>query len=429
MTLRMGRWLTAGAAAVGLTVGLAAAAQAETEITLWSHWADHEGKVAFVNEAIKHFEAKNPGVKVKVTWYQKPQLYAALKVALTAGKAPDIFYGEVDQTEYIDNGFLLPLDDLITWQNIEPWARKAWTFNGKAYGFPLEISTNELYYNTDLLKKFGFTLPANGQFAAPDFTKLVQKSVAEGVTPLAQGVGDRPFPGLYFTFEELLKKLGADDYGKLLNGKLSFKDPRVTETLTWIKKLVDGGLYPKSFATIKLGESHQYFYNNPGALMIAMGSWYSTRAFNPPDKGGQPENFPLGIMQFPTPNGAACPTCKTVATQGSYLINAATKHPKLAAGVLNEMATPEMGTKWLTEVLVQGGVKGDPAKITGKYTGYFKELLARNTNVETFVGLPNQVMQGGCRDALTQIMNVAFPGGLISVNDAAGQMDSACLKK
>jgi multiple sugar transport system substrate-binding protein len=400
--------------------------RAEEEITLWSHWADHVTKVDFVETAVKNFEQKNPGAKVKITWYQKKPLYSALKVALSAGKAPDIFYTEVDQTEYIDNNFLLPLDDLLNWENIEPWARESWMFNGKTYGFPLETQTIELYYNKDLLAKLGFKLPANGQFSQAEFTELVKKASAADITPLAQGVGDRPYPGHYMTYQTLLKKLGKQDYGRLLAGKLSYKDPRVIETLNWVKSLIDAGLYPKSFATVKLGESHGYFYLKPGAVMIAMGSWYTTRAFNPPEKGGQPEDFPLGIMQFPAPDGAACPNCKTAAVGGSYSINAATKYPKLAAGLLNEMATPEMGTKWLTEVLVQGGVKGDPTKITGKYTAYFEELVARNQGTEVFIGLPHQLAQGQCQDALVQVMNVAFPAGLISVEDAAAQMDTAC---
>jgi multiple sugar transport system substrate-binding protein len=41
-----------------------------------------------------------------------------------------------------------------------------------------------------------------------------------------------------------------------------------------------------------------------------MGSWYSSRAFNSPDAGGQPEDFPLGIMRFPALEGAVCPNAR-----------------------------------------------------------------------------------------------------------------------
>jgi len=76
------------------------------------------------------------------------------------------------------------------------------------------------------------------------------------MTPVSQGVGDRPYPGAYITVEALLRKLGPDDYQKLFTGKLSFADPRVVEVLKWVKELADAGAYPKNFMTLKLGESH-----------------------------------------------------------------------------------------------------------------------------------------------------------------------------
>ena len=418
----------AGGAAAVLLAGTAMSASAETVITLWSHWADHETKVAFVEKAAKHFEAKNPGVKVKITWYQKNPLYTALKVALSAGKAPDVFYTEVNQTEYIDNGFLLPLDDVVDWSNVDQWARDVWNFNGKTYGFPLEAQTVELYYNKDMLKDLGFELGDDLQLSQAEWTDLVKKASAKGITPLGQGVGDRPYPGHYFTYQTLLKKLGVADYGKLLAGEIKYADPRVVEHLNWVKGLIDAGMYPKSFSTIKLGESHRYFYANPGSVTLAMGSWYTSRAFNPVDKGGQPDDFPLGVMRFPAIDGAVCNTCKTAALGGCFSINAATKHPDLAGKLISEMATPEMGTLWLTSVLVQSGVRGDPSKITGKYKPYFEELTKIDSTSEYYIGLPHQATKGACGDATIQIMNNAFPAGLISVEDAVEQLDAACYK-
>ena len=147
-------------------VALAANGAAAQELQLWSHWADHETKVAFVEEAVRRFEEQHPGATVKISWYQKPPLQAALAASLQAGQGPDIFYCETGWSEYVDNGLLAPLDDLVDWSNVEDWARKSWTFDGKTYGFPLEVSTVEMYYNTDELAKLGVELPAE-QAARP----------------------------------------------------------------------------------------------------------------------------------------------------------------------------------------------------------------------------------------------------------------------
>src|SRR5437660_1158069 len=77
------------------------------------------------------------------------------------------------------------------------------------------------------------------------------------------------------------------------------------------------------------------------------------RAFVPVDQGGQAVDFPLGIMQFPAMDAAACNECKTVAVGASFAINAASKHQDLAAAYLNELATPAMGKRWIETVYLQ----------------------------------------------------------------------------
>jgi len=412
------------AVAAALTASAGSALPAE--ITLWSHWADHDTKVAFVEEAARRYEEANAGDTVTISWYQKNPLYAALKASLQAGQGPDIFYCEPSQTEYVDNGFLYPLDDAIDWSNVKDWARNTFMHDGKTYGFPLEASTVELYYNKDRMAELGVELPEDRMVDATTFLDIVQTAAEAGVTPIVQGVGDRPYPGAYLTAELLLKKLGKEDYGKLLTGALSFKDPRVVEVFEYMENLVDAGAYPKSFSTLKLGESHYYFHTTPGGLMFPMGSWYTSRAFNPPEKGGQPADFPLGIMQFPVPEDAACPECKTTNVGGSFCVNADSPHPEKAAAVLAKMATPEMGTKWLTTILVETGVKSDPSQITGEYKPYFDELQMIGSANKFFIGQPLDHMKGQCAETFKQVMNAAFPAGQIDSGRATDMMDAAC---
>jgi multiple sugar transport system substrate-binding protein len=133
-------------------------ALAQTEITLWSHWAPRRSSATMSRTRSSASRRRNPGVKVKASWYEKTALYAALKTALRAGQAPDIFYAEPDQVEYMENGFLLDLSEL-NWNSIEPWAKTAWSYQGKPYGFPLEASTVELYYNKKMVDELGVAVP------------------------------------------------------------------------------------------------------------------------------------------------------------------------------------------------------------------------------------------------------------------------------
>jgi multiple sugar transport system substrate-binding protein len=417
-----------GLAALGIFAALGVAQASAQTITLWSHWADQQTKVDFVTRAARSLEAKNPGVRVQITWYQKGPLYEALGAALRARRGPDVFYIDNDRVEYIENGLLEPLDTLVAWNNVEDWARRQWVFNGKTYALPLEAFTNEVYYNRRLMAGIGMDPGPNRQFTQAQFIEMIRKGRAANTTPVVAGVGDRPSPGAYVLQETILKALGKDDYARLLNGRLSWLDPRVTRAFAFVQEMVDAGAYPTSLTSLKLGESHYYFYTSPGGLTLPMGSWYTSRAFNPPDKGGQPVDFPLGIMNFPALDGAACNECKTLAIGGSFAINANSANKRLAAALLNEMSTPEMGSHWLSTVLVQTGVKADPSKIEGPYKSYFAELLALNARNEFYVGDMLGTLRGACAETFKQVLNVAFPAGLMKAPEAQSQMDRACFR-
>lgn len=413
--------------AVWLTSGGAASAQA-TQITMWSNWPDEPAKKDWVSARVKDFEDQNRQCSVKLSFIPKADIYTQAKSAVRTGQAPDIFYMEPDQPEFLAGGFLEPLDGYINLAGLEDWAKPAWTSKGKVYGLPVEAYTVELYYNKDLAKKIGVEVPASAQLTQAGFADLVGKSAAAGITPVAQGVGDRPFPGGLLLFESLLRKLGTEDYGRLLAGELSYKDPRVAEVMTWFRGLVDAGAYPKSFATLKLGESHYYFYQKPGALTFPDPSWFTGRAFASPESGGMPADFPLGIMQFPAMDGGTCPTCKTLAIGGSFVMYSKSKHKDCAGALLKSMANEDNGTKWMEQVSLQTGLKSDAARIKSPRESYFKELNARNTNVTYFFGTPLFHYRAKCADTYTQVMNNAFPAGLIGVSEAADKMDAACRK-
>ena len=402
-------------------------AEAKTKITMWSHFADHQAVRELYQELEATFEKENPDLDIEMTFYEKKALFAAQMTALRAGAGPDIMYLEPDRVQFVDSGFVRPLDGLVNLDRLEGFAKEAWTFNGKVYALGMQAFTVELYYNKDLLKKIGVNLPGDATLNQSQFLDMVKKAKAAGITPVVQGIGDRPYPGSYLLHELLLRKLGKADYGKLWAGELSFNDKRVKDVFAYMKQVVDAGAYPKTFTTLKLGESHYYFHTKPGGLTFPLGSWYSSRAFNLPDKGGQPENFPLGVMQFPKMDGGACPNCKTIGVAGSYAINANSKNAKLAGKFLNLMAREEVGRKWISTVFVATGVKVDTSGgFKGKYADYFTQLSTLAQGRDFFLGTPIDHIRGKCKETFVQVLNGGFPAGLIGPDKAIDMMEKAC---
>jgi multiple sugar transport system substrate-binding protein len=416
------------ACAAAFVTAAVAARAAPTTITMWSNWPDEPAKRQWVTDRVDEFQKSDPDCAVKLSFIPKADEYQQAKSAVRTGQAPDVFYMEPDEPEFVTGGYLEPLDDVIDLAALNDWAKQAWTWKGHVYAVPAEAYTVEVYYNRDLLKRIGVELPPGAQLTQDGFSEMVRKASAANVTAVASSAGDRPFPGAFLSYEALLHKLGPDDYGKLLDGKLSYKDPRVTSALAWFKGIVDAGAFPKSFSTLKLGESHYYFYGTPGAVTFPDASWYTGRAFAAPDKGGQPAGFQLGIMQAPAMDGGACPECKTLSVGGSFVMYSRSKNKACAGALLKSMATVENGTKWVGQVSLQSGIRSDPGKIESAHAEYFKELAARDDGAKFFLGTPLLHMRGRCAETFTQVMNAALPAGLISVEDAETKMDEACRK-
>jgi len=177
--------------------------------------------------------------------------------------------------------------------------------------------------------------------------------------------------------------------------------------LKWVKELVDAGAYPKNFMTLKLGESHYYFYSKPGALMLPMGSFYTGRAFVPRRKAAAAE-FSARHHAVSGDDRGACNECKTSTIGASFAINAASKQKPLAAEFLNAMSTPQMGKMWIETVYLQTGIKADVKSFSGPHAAYFTELMERQKGEKYFIGQPRDMVTGECKDTFAQVLNSAF---------------------
>ncbi len=403
------------------------AAAQQRQLTIWTMGGDQPGWVKWLDAIKTNFEKADPRAKVQITYYDKSALLVALRTALRAGQGPDILYTEPDQIEFADNGYLKPLDDIVDWNAVQPWARGGWTRKGHAWGVPYAVYTNEIYYNRKLMREIGVTIPASGRLKQAEFLDLLRKAKAAGIEPIVLGVGDRPFPGAYLSFEPMLRRLGPEDYQKLLDGKLSYADPRVVEVLNFTKQIADMGALPKSFATLSLTDSYAYFFNRR-VLLFPQGTWYTQRAFAPPERGGQPADFEMGVMAYPEMDNGACNVCKTLAIGGGYSVNADTKNVDLATGFLKQLTTPEMGTLWLVNNFSQTGIRADASKITGPHAVYFQDLERMKEGARMFIGIPLNFITGQCREAFVQVINVGLPAGLVGVDDAVKRMNAACYK-
>src|SRR5258705_11304472 len=77
------------------------------ELQWWSHWAIEDNKKAVLFEVKRRFEAKNPGHTVTITFYEKKNMFPALRAAFTAGsRFPGAFYYHMDGPGFMGTRWL-----------------------------------------------------------------------------------------------------------------------------------------------------------------------------------------------------------------------------------------------------------------------------------------------------------------------------------
>jgi len=428
-------WLVLGAVALGLAAPAEAA-----QLTWWSHWAVEDSKKAVLFEAKRRFEAKHPGHTVEITFYEKKNMWPALRAAFTAGSGfPDVFYYDQDVPEFIGAGWLADLTSGIRWENIEPYGKAFWTRPGAGgpgakvgtWAIPVEAASDEIYYNKKLFKQLGITVPASYAFTQDEFKDVVAKCTKAGYAAFATGAADREWAAMYVPDALLLSKLGYEDSKKLYRGELSWKDPRVVDVFRYYKELVDLGAYAKTLTSMTLAEAHRYFHTEQKACMFPVGSWYTGRGFVPPDKGGQPKDFELGLLNNPLMKDGKGHGEKFLGVAGSLAVAARSAHLPLAIEVANAFADVEIGNMWMARTGIQTGIKTDPAKIDSPIKWYFDEFAKVNKTTK-WVDLTAQavkaMMKPGLWETYVATVNQGLPNKLIGADEALAKLEEARLK-
>jgi multiple sugar transport system substrate-binding protein len=331
---------------------------------------------------------------------------------------------------------LADLSQGVRWENIEPYGKAFWTrpgVGGKVgtWAIPVEAASDEIYYNKKMFRQLGVTLPANFAFSQEQFKDLIATCAKAGFAGFATGAADREWTALYIPTDLLLSKLGGEDLKRLGRGELSWKDPRVLEVFRYYRELIDAGAYAKTLTSMTLAEAHRYFHTEQKACMFPVGSWYTGRAFVPPDRGGQPKDFELGIINYPVVKDGKGAGEKLLSVSGSLAVAAKSPNVALGTELANTFADVEIGNLWMAKTGIQTGIKTDPSKIESPFKWYFEEYGKVNKSTK-WVDLTVQdmklLMKPGLWEVWVATVQQGLPNKLISPEDALAKLEDARLK-
>jgi len=289
---------------------------------------------------IEVFEEEHPGIKVEVEEIPFSELVSQINLRFGADDdSIDVISADVPLvSSYGYKGWLLPLDDVFTEDELADWlpaALDAGTYEGQLLAAPVSTSTQLLYYNADAFEVAGVTPPGQNE-------RWTWSQVMDAAQQL-QVVGDDDTIEMWgFQWEQttaayqllpLIGSLGGDYIGEgglVVDGVIN-SDP-------WVQAAT---FYYDVFNTYKVApqgdavNGPDLFVNGNLAMLIA-GPWQiSTFAEN--------AEFDWNVSRHPYFEGGDVAT-----STGSWHlgVNSLSKHPEEAKAFVRWLSTGEGAEMW-----------------------------------------------------------------------------------
>lgn len=152
------KWLLGAAA---LLLGVLSGCGNKNKITMWTPLTGEDGGV--MDQMVEEYNDTDP--EFPVEHVVSPDLYTQIYTVMSTGEGtPDLSIIHADRVAGFERqGMLEPLDDIMTAHsdlNQDNYIEQAWevgNVDGDQYAIPLDIHSNVLYYNKDLLEKYDAT--------------------------------------------------------------------------------------------------------------------------------------------------------------------------------------------------------------------------------------------------------------------------------
>lgn len=299
-------------AALGAT---AASARHRDNVTItWMMFETSNLPLSYWQDIVNRFEAKNPGITVKLLPSPTTDRDAYAKQLLASGQFPDVLQS-ITLQDYTAQGLLYAWTpaEQKTWNVLFPTAGQ---LNGKQYDIPNSSQVIPLiYYNKSVFAKLHLKVPTTwAQFLA-----VCAKIKASGTTPIALGGSQDTWASWIFLggmFSTNVLGQNPNWIVQRKQNKVHFADPLVAKTFNAWAGLAKAGYFNKDALSLNYAALQQEFLDGKEA-MYPMGTWAASATAVGAAK------FGVGVFRLPPFSG---PPVQAVFTNGGAVVSAKSAH-------------------------------------------------------------------------------------------------------
>lgn len=363
--------------------------------------------IDFYEAAAKEFEAKNPGLKIKVEG--NPKVWEQLRPRLVQGDVPDLMFPGwgLDHWALAEEGQILTLDSALDspaaeggakWRDtFEPTILKLGQKEGKQYVLPYYFNVQGWWYDPELFAKNGWQVPKT----FPELLALCEKIKAKGIAPLTFQ-GKYPYymiEGMLLPWAQSIGGIKAvNDAQNLEPG--AWKSPAMLGAAQLIAQLRDKGYFQEGAVGMSHTESQTEFLNGHAA-MIPCGTWLYSEMKNVMRPGAK-----MQYMLPPVdPAGKGDPTALLISIE-PWMVPAKAKNPEAAIALFKYMTSLSKAKEFVEQKGTLMAIKdSDQAKLPETLVEPAKDFRASKTVFSFMDRQWYPTMEKEIEDALTSMLN------------------------
>ncbi len=254
------------------------------EITVWSWFI-----ASTMEKSIKAFEEKNPGLKVKYTYYNySPQYITALKAAAASNSLPDIIGLQPGSLTQQYREQLVPLNSYAAkewgddWKaTVFPVALKQLTMgnppnDSNYYLLPQECQVLAIWYNKEIFNKLGLTVPQTYL----ELVNAAKKLSDNGYIPMYQGAADGWQNENVFLM--IANQLSPGLVEQAQAGKAPWTSPVLVSAMEAWSMLFKDHVFQEGALGARAYPTGAQLFAQGRVGMMALGSWWMQESKFPP---------------------------------------------------------------------------------------------------------------------------------------------------
>jgi len=310
----------------------AAEAAGKPEVLSFISWRGDDSEA--YDQIIAAFQKKYPDITVNVEYFKGGTTYDGIVSTRGIGGELDIYAAQPggQLSAYVAANYALDLSDQAFIKRVIPGAVAAGTIDGKTYGVSQAISTMCVFYNIEMFKQRGLSIPETWE----DFLSICDTFKKEGISPLVAGLS-QPYIAQNF-FKMMASHMNPEGapqlWIKVSNKEMALRDEPFPTLLKAINLLYKKDYFPKGVEGIDKHGAAALFAQQKVAMDVE-GTW---RAGTIAKTEGAPE---FGIFGIPF-QGDPKEKVNIVHPNQAHLIFPQSKHKDAALKFYDFMMTKEM---------------------------------------------------------------------------------------